>query len=150
MRLDRVAGQSSVGGRRWKSVQAIEANMREKCEVLALLAAPTWRRGGSTNTFWKESVKKMSRKCLVFQICCSWSIGNKFQEICFQKIEKWDQKNCSELCRKWLDVNGVALHNPQSGHFAVTVTSIRNGPITSLVQGVKNSRMRNGPEFDLA
>ena len=75
MRLDRVTGQSSARGWRWKSVQAIEANIREKCKVLALLAAPVWRRGRSTNTFWEESVKKMSRKCLTFQICCSRSIG---------------------------------------------------------------------------
>ena len=67
------------------AVQAIEAIMREKCEVLALLAAPAWRRGGSTNIFWEESVKKMSRKCLAFQICRKQSIGNQFQENRFQK-----------------------------------------------------------------
>ena len=59
-------------------MQAIEANMREMCEVLELLAAPAWRSGGITNTFREEMVKKMSRKCLVFQICCSQNIGSKF------------------------------------------------------------------------
>ena len=37
--------------------------MREKCEVLALLAAPAWRRAGSTNVFLggigQENVQKM-------------------------------------------------------------------------------------------
>ena len=109
--------------------------MREKCEVLALLAAPAWRRSGSTDTFWEESVKKMSRKCLTFQICCSQSIGNKFQKTVFKNTKTNTKNICSELCRKWLGVNGVTLRNTESGHFAVTVTSIRNGPIDSAVNG---------------
>ena len=62
--------------------------MREKCEVLALLAAPAWRRSGTTDTFWEESVKKMSRKCLAFQLRCSQSIRNKFQKKPFSKTRK--------------------------------------------------------------
>ena len=83
--------------------------MREKCEVLALLAAPAWRRGGSTNTFREEWVKKMSRNCLAFQICCSQSIRNNSQKNRFQKTKTKTKKICSELLskmtgRKWSDI----------------------------------------------
>ena len=66
------------------------------------------RRGGSTNTFWEESVKRMSRKCLAFQICCSRRIGNKLQKTVFKK-RKLRPKNLLRTLskmtgRKWSDI----------------------------------------------
>ena len=60
MRLDRVSRRSPASGCFWKSRKAIETIMREKCKVLALLAAPGWRRAARVQTL---SGRNRSRKC---------------------------------------------------------------------------------------
>ena len=49
----------------------------------------------------------------------------------FKNTKTKAKRICSELCQKWLGINGATLHNTQSGHLVVIVTSIRNGPIDS-------------------
>ena len=74
--------------------------MREKCEALALLAAPAWPRGGVPTLPGRNRSRNCPENVKLFRYVVHKALETNFKKTVLKKTKTNTKKICSELCRK--------------------------------------------------